>query len=282
MTAVQTGPEDTEADQSGRPAGSVAAAARARQRRQKRETRIGGQRLTRTGRPMRAALTRLPFVLLIIGLLGGAIVGVLWLTTMSDEVGLKASASRGAQSSLQIQIEAGNRDVASLGALPRIDAAAQAMGMVPAGDAPIMVVGSNGAVSVIGTPSPVTAPTTAPPSTPAPSTPAPSTPAPSTPAPTSPAPSTPAPSTPAAVISAAVSPQPSAVATKTVTTSGKATVPAPNAGGAAPSATQPSASQGLASKASTSKAPVATASPAPGSAPNATATTTPTSAKVSR
>lgn len=149
------------------------AADRAYQRRARRQEQITGPRLTRSGRPIQAALTRVPFVLVVIAALAAGVIGVLWLQTLTDEAGLRASASRQSQAELNLQIESLKRDVAGLDAIPRIDQQARAMGMVPVGDPAILSVGADGQVTLLGTPTPVRAPAPAPPAvTPAPAPPA--------------------------------------------------------------------------------------------------------------
>lgn len=133
-------------------------AERAYRRREKRELRLTQDRLSRTGRPVRSALARVPFVIALIVVLGGGISGVLYLNTKSDESGLHAEQVQQAIADQKLQIEALNRSIADLDATPRIAQQAQALGMVPAGDAAILQVPASGAPTLIGTPSAVPTP----------------------------------------------------------------------------------------------------------------------------
>lgn len=161
MTADETEPAEQRAN--GRLADS---AARAYQRRSRREGAVAAGRLTRTGSPITAAMSRLPFVATIIGLLAIGIVGVLWLNTMSDATGLKATESRIRQAGLKTDIEALQKDVNTLNDPARIAAQAGRAGMVQPGDAAMLEVGADGTGTVLGTPTPVAAPATAVPTTP--------------------------------------------------------------------------------------------------------------------
>ena len=157
MTAQETERIDTSEELHPGSRGRSTAAGKAYSRRLRRQQSVT-QRLTTTGSPITAALTRVPFVALIILLLAGGIVGVLYLNTVSDATGLKASDSRRAQLDLNTQIEGANKDIADLKNPARLAAEAQALGLVPAGDVAILSVGANGVVSIIGTPTPVPMP----------------------------------------------------------------------------------------------------------------------------
>jgi hypothetical protein len=136
-------------------------AQRALRRRERREHRLTTDRLVRTGRPLRSALSRVPFVVALIALLGCGIAAVLYLNTKTDESGIRTVSAQQKIADLNLQIEALQRDIAELGATPRIAQQAQALGMVPAGDAAIIVVPNKGSASVIGTPSAVPTPAAA-------------------------------------------------------------------------------------------------------------------------
>ena len=158
----------TEDQRSPATSGSAASAAprsrsaeRAYLRREKREQRLTHDRLSRTGRPVRSALARVPFVVALIVVLGGGISGVLYLNTKTDESGIRTEDAQQKIADLNLQIEALNRSIADLDATPRIAQQAQALGMVPAGDAAILQVPASGAPTVIGTPSVVPTPASA-------------------------------------------------------------------------------------------------------------------------
>jgi hypothetical protein len=175
MTADETGPEAQRA--TGRGATS---AAKAYERRSRRESAVASGRLTRTGSPIAAAMSRVPFVATIILFLAAGIVGVLWLNTMSDATGLRATASRVRQAQIKTDIEALQKDVNTLRDPARLAAEASRLGLVPVGDPALLVVGADGKGTVIGTPTPVPGPVPAAPAAttaPAASTTAPATPA---------------------------------------------------------------------------------------------------------
>ena len=147
------------------PGSGRASARRAYARRQRRTAKMSGSRLLTPGRPVASAMNRAPFVVMLIAILGGGIAAVLWLNTLTDEAGMRTSTSRMSAIDLRLVIEAMQRDVAILDATPRIAKAAAKLGMVPAGDAAMLIVDKSGAGSVLGTPSAVPgppAPTTAP------------------------------------------------------------------------------------------------------------------------
>ncbi|SDP13498.1 hypothetical protein SAMN04515671_3017 [Nakamurella panacisegetis] len=160
MTAQETERIDSPSGVVTESPGRSTAAGKAYARRTRRQQPVS-QRLTATGSPISAALARVPFVALIILLLAGGIVGVLYLNTVSDAAGLQASVSRRAQMDLNTRIEAANKDIADLKNPARLAAEAQALGLVPAGDAAIMSIGADGKVSILGTPTPVPAPVAA-------------------------------------------------------------------------------------------------------------------------
>lgn len=127
-------------------------------RRLRRQELARGSRLTRTGSPITAALTRVPFVALVLLLLSGGVVGVLYLNTISDAAGLRASQSRLAQIDLDTRIEAANKTISAMKDPAHLAAEAKALGLVPPVDAARMQIGADGAVTVIGTPTAVPSP----------------------------------------------------------------------------------------------------------------------------
>ena len=142
----------------GRSAASTASSRRAYERRQRRTSKIDASRLVGAGKPVTSALNRAPFVVVLIALLAGGIAGVLYLTTVTDEAGMRTSTARSATTDLTLQIEALQRDVAILDATPRIADAATKLGMVPAGDSAMLMINGSGAGSLIGEPSVVSGP----------------------------------------------------------------------------------------------------------------------------
>jgi hypothetical protein len=131
-----------------------ASAQRALRRRRRRQARMASERLGGAGRPVRSALIRVPFAVALIAVLGGGVGGVLYLNTKTDESGLRTVQAREDSAQLRLEIEALGRSIAALNATPRIAAEARELGLVPAGDAAILVVGRDGKSTLIGTPSP--------------------------------------------------------------------------------------------------------------------------------
>ncbi len=142
----------------GPPASTTASSRRAYERRQRRRQKISATRLVGPGKPVKSALNRAPFVVVLIALLASGIAGVLYLNTMTDEAGMRSSTARSKAIDLRLTIESLQRDVAMLDATPHIADEAAALGMVPAGDSAMLMVDGSGAGSVVGKPSVVPGP----------------------------------------------------------------------------------------------------------------------------
>lgn len=136
---------------------ATAGAQRAYRRRQRRHQRMTTAALVAPGRPVGSALTRIPFIVVVIAVLGAGVAGVLWFNTKSDESGIETVRAQDAIAHMHLTIESLNRDIADLDATPRIAAEARQLGLVPAGDAAILIIDGNGNGSVVGTPAPVPA-----------------------------------------------------------------------------------------------------------------------------
>ncbi len=128
-------------------------AERALQRRRRRENRLTGDRVRVAGRPVRSAMLRVPFVVALIAVLGFGVAGVLYLNTKADESGMRTEQAKASSSQLRLEIEALTRSIAELSATPRIAQQAKSLGLVPAGDAAILVVDDAGHARLVGTPS---------------------------------------------------------------------------------------------------------------------------------
>ena len=140
---------------------STKSSGKAYDRRIRRQQQVRGSRLTRTGSPIAAALTRVPFVALVLLLLAGGVVGVLYLNTVSDAAGLRASQSRLAQMDVEARIEADSKEIAAMKDPAHLADEARALGLVPPGDTAIIRIDADGKLTVIGNPTPVPAPTSA-------------------------------------------------------------------------------------------------------------------------
>jgi len=236
---------------------STASSRRAYAKRQKRREKMSAPRMVTPGKPVASALNRAPFVVVLIAILGGGIAAVLWLNTLTDEAGMRTSTARNSSTDLRLTIEALQRDVANLDSTPRIADDAAALGMVPVGDAAMLVIDGTGAGSVIGTPSAVPGPP--PPAAVAPAPAAAG--APAAPAVTSPTPppadaAAPArPVDPAAAAAAAATPAPAPEVAAAA-----APAPAPEvAAAAAPAAGDPAAAAPAAAAAAATSDPAAPA-----------------------
>lgn len=134
-----------------RLAGGDRAARRARARRERRQVRAASARMTDAGKPVRSSLARVPFVVALIGVLTVGVGGVLYLNTKTDESGMRTEQAKSTAAQLRLTIEELTRTVAVLNATPRLAAEAEALGLVPAGDAAIVTVDGAGGATLLGT-----------------------------------------------------------------------------------------------------------------------------------
>lgn len=120
------------------------------------DTTVRVRRLEQTaaGRPVRSSLARAPFVIALIAVLAFGVGGVLYLNAKTDEAGIRTENARSASRQMRLQIEELNRSVAELSATPRLAEAARQMGLVPVGDAAMMLIGVDGTVTIEGDPRP--------------------------------------------------------------------------------------------------------------------------------
>lgn len=134
------------------------AAAKARARRDRRQGVGPSGRIASAGRPARSALARAPFVVALIIVLAVGVGGVLYLNTKTDESGMRTEQAKAAVAQMRLTVEDLTRQVADLSATPRLAEEAQALGMVPVGDAAIMTIAANGSSTLIETPTKIAAP----------------------------------------------------------------------------------------------------------------------------
>jgi hypothetical protein len=120
------------------------------------------------GRAPRTAPTagRAKFVLLVMGLLAVGLIVTLWLSTAAAADSYRLQDARVAARALSEQSEQLRREVMAMDAAPALAQQAAALGMVPVQDSARLVVGPDGAVTLVGTPKAAIA--TAPPALPAP------------------------------------------------------------------------------------------------------------------
>ncbi|MDP9094148.1 MAG: cell division protein FtsL [Actinomycetota bacterium] len=100
---------------------------------------------------------RIPFALLVVGLIVGGMCALLALNTASaaNELSRHNLATRDA--GIAAQVQQLRNDVAASAAPGSLGSAAAALGMVPAGNPAFLQVGPNGVVRVLGSPAPATA-----------------------------------------------------------------------------------------------------------------------------
>ncbi|GAA4480341.1 hypothetical protein GCM10023094_26700 [Rhodococcus olei] len=111
---------------------------------------------------------RIPFVATIIGLLSVGLAITLLLTTRAAEDSYKLSAAKAHNQELVEKKAALERDFRAANSAPELARKAAALGMIPAKDVARLVVGADGAVTVVGKPTPATgAPVPVPPPAPA-------------------------------------------------------------------------------------------------------------------
>lgn len=125
------------------------AAQRAYAKRDERLRRlVGGVRPSRSGPSTRRA----QFVLFVMVLLGVGLVLTLWLSTAAAADSYRLQDARTAAGTLSEQAEQLRREVAVAASAPELARRAVEMGMVPVQDPARLVVGADGAVTVVGEP----------------------------------------------------------------------------------------------------------------------------------
>jgi hypothetical protein len=93
-----------------------------------------------------------PFVLLIMVLLTSGLVATLWLSTAAAADSYRLDDARQATRDRSEEVERLHRDVAAMQSAPALAAAAQRIGMVPAGVPAVILVHPDGTSQVVGTP----------------------------------------------------------------------------------------------------------------------------------
>ncbi|MFE3546715.1 hypothetical protein ACFXK0_27450 [Nocardia sp. NPDC059177] len=97
---------------------------------------------------------RIPFVTAIIGLLGCGLALTLLLTTRAAEDSYQLGDARAVNRGLADERAALQREVAAADSAPELAARARELGMIPAKDPARLVIGPDGEITVVGTPSP--------------------------------------------------------------------------------------------------------------------------------
>jgi hypothetical protein len=111
---------------------------------------------------------RVPFALLVVGLIVGGMCALLALNTASAANELSRHNLATKDAGIAAQVQQLRIDVAASAAPGSLGSAAAALGMVPAGNPAFLQLGPNGGVRVLGSPAPATAPAQPLPAKPAP------------------------------------------------------------------------------------------------------------------
>ncbi len=160
-SAPQTGPIPRPSDGPGRPKTASQAKARSKARKAKapkvvrpplRERII--VKLASIDMNPRALVSRVPFVVLVIGSLGLGLGVTLWLSTDAAERSYQLGSARETNQALLQQKEALERDVLEAQAAPALAEAARDLGMIPSRDTAHLVQDPAGNWVVVGTPKP--------------------------------------------------------------------------------------------------------------------------------
>lgn len=157
----QTSPMPRPVDRPARPKNTSQAKARAKARkakapkvvRPKLSERLAVRLASIDLRP-RTLLSKVPFVVLVIGSLGVGLALTLWLSTDAAERSYQLSHARERTRILQQQKEALERDVREAGSAPALAEAARKQGMIPTRDTAHLVQAPDGNWVVVGTPKP--------------------------------------------------------------------------------------------------------------------------------
>ncbi|HEY4018091.1 MAG TPA: septum formation initiator [Pseudonocardiaceae bacterium] len=107
--------------------------------------------------------SRVSFVVLVMGLLVVGVVATLWLSTQSTADSVKLAQAQQNTQNLAAKVQLLQQQIAQGQSPAQIAKLAQQLGMVPANNLAHIVVGPNGQITVVGTPSPATAPAPPPP-----------------------------------------------------------------------------------------------------------------------
>jgi hypothetical protein len=108
-------------------------------------------------RPVPKHAPRVPFALLVLGLLVGGLVLLLMLNTASAANELRRHDVAAQDASVAAQVEQLHNEVAASAAPGNLARVAGQLGMVPAGNPAFLQIGPDGRVRVLGSPGPVTA-----------------------------------------------------------------------------------------------------------------------------
>ena len=160
-SAPQTSPIARPADRPARPKSASQAKARAKARKAKAPKVVRPPlrerillRLAAIEVNPRTLVSRVPFVVLVIGALGAGLGVTLWLSTDSAERSYQLGHARQVNEALMQQKEGLERDVLEAQAAPALAEAARNLGMIPSRDTAHLVQDAAGNWIVVGTPKP--------------------------------------------------------------------------------------------------------------------------------
>jgi hypothetical protein len=97
--------------------------------------------------------SRATFVITVMVLLVGGVVATLWFSTQATADAYRLEQAKNTTNQLQVQVGQLQQEVAQQDSPPSLAARARQLGMIPAPAAAHLVVGPNGKVEVVGTPS---------------------------------------------------------------------------------------------------------------------------------
>ncbi|HEX5118141.1 MAG TPA: septum formation initiator [Pseudonocardiaceae bacterium] len=97
--------------------------------------------------------SRATFVITVMVLLVGGVVATLWFSTQATADAYRLEQAKNTTNQLQVQVGQLQQEVAQQDSPPSLAQRARQLGMIPAGNPAHLVVGPNGKVKVIGTPS---------------------------------------------------------------------------------------------------------------------------------
>jgi hypothetical protein len=157
----QTGPMPRPVEVPSRPRNAAQAKARAKARKAKAPRIVRPPlrerllvRLSSVDLNPRRLVTRVPFVVLVIGALGVGLGVTLWLSTDAAERSYELGRARQVNQALMQQKEGLERDVLEAQAAPALAEAARNLGMIPSRDTAHLVQDATGNWMVVGTPKP--------------------------------------------------------------------------------------------------------------------------------
>ena len=109
---------------------------------------------------------RMPFVLLVLGLLGGGLIGLLLLNSVAATDAFREHQLQEQTAALTTREQELSREVAAMEAPAALASRAQALGLVPAADPGYLILAPDGSDKVVGSPLPATSPPPSPTPTP--------------------------------------------------------------------------------------------------------------------